>query len=611
MTYVTCYHHNTILSKIAVEEQSKPMTFLDIIQSEGVTSFEAPCGGNGTCGKCRIIIRSGAVSDPSEQEKLLLTPREIDSGIRLACQTAPLGDTEIELSAQDYHPGAISSSGKTREILENAHLRFTSLPADKIQEASLDDQRSILSRITASGPQAKEPLRIAQSLLEQLYAADSHTDIILQEGSPYLLLPRGSQVYGVAVDIGTTTLVLYLLNLLTGEQIATSSAMNAQKQYGADVISRIAFASKSAENRKKAAATIADQIETMLLSLLKQHGIDPEQVPLISVAGNTTMLHLLAGIHTEGIAAAPFIPVFTEMLAFSAAELGMKRLPRATVELLPSVAAYVGADITAGIHTSGITEGEAPRLLLDIGTNGEIALATDGQILCCSTAAGPAFEGANISCGTGGVPGAIDTVIITPEGVDYTTIADGKPVGICGSGIIALAAQLVTSGLVDYTGRLLSPEEKGHPCLVTRNGENVFLVATDDQSSTGSEMYLTQKDIREIQLAKAAIAGGIRTLLDEAGIVEEDVEQLCIAGGFGSYIAPKQAGLLGLIPRQLVNKSIAVGNSSGEGSILSTLWIEHREDILQIARQCRYIELSAHKTFQEYYIEEMFFDAEV
>jgi uncharacterized 2Fe-2S/4Fe-4S cluster protein (DUF4445 family) len=306
----------------------------------------------------------------------------------------------------------------------------------------------------------------------------------------------------------------------------TFSALNAQKSFGADVISRIAYASKSETNRKHAKEVIVGQIEQGILTLAADNALDAEQIQQITVAGNTTMLHLLVGADTSGIAASPFIPVFTEMITCRSEELGMKTLVDVKVELLPSVAAYVGADITAGIHVSGIHTHTNPSLLLDIGTNGEMALGIDGKIICCSTAAGPAFEGANITCGTGGIQGAIDTVTVTDKGLTYTTIGNRKPVGICGSGIIDAVAQLLRQGLIDYTGRLLGTGETTHPNIQDIDGESVVLLASAEASGSGTDIILTQKDIREVQLAKSAIAAGVRTLIEDAGISEEQIEHL-------------------------------------------------------------------------------------
>nr|MDA3833019.1 ASKHA domain-containing protein [Spirochaetales bacterium] len=365
-----------------------------------------------------------------------------------------------------------------------------SIPISSLPEPALDDQRSLITRIhsicSAADESSRKPLKrkvleIPAELLRNLSKVSKQSSILCKDGIPFGLQNFSTPVYGAAADIGTTTIVIYLLNLLTGEQIDTFSALNAQKKFGADVISRITFASKSEENRKKISETIAFQLEEGIQQLLRKHTINEDHFHLLCAAGNTTMMHLLAGVHTEGIAVSPFIPVFTDMMVFAAAELGMTRIKKASIELMPSVAAYIGSDITAGIHVSGIHESEEPEILLDIGTNGEIALESAGTILCCSTAAGPAFEGANITCGTGGIPGAVDSVALNPDGVSFTTIGGAKPVGICGSGIIDAAAELLEYGIIDYTGRLLGPEETDHPCIQERNGEPIFLLSSSGE----------------------------------------------------------------------------------------------------------------------------------
>lgn len=615
MKQITYIKHNTIIAQKQIKFTNTVPTFLDLIHEHDIAGFDAPCGGNGTCGKCRIRIISGDVSSPAENERTLLTAEEIDGGIRLACSSSPLGDVTIELSADEVDSSSIASTSSGTDDVKSSAFRFRRHALQEIPESSIADQRSLLSKVITSftEPDTSEMIdrETPLDLINMLHpAAGSDRDIIIRDDTPYMIIDAGKQLFAAAIDIGTTTLVIYLVDLTTGDVQDTFSALNAQKSFGADVISRIAYASKSGTNRKHAKEVIVGQIEQGILTLVADNAIDAEQILQITIAGNTTMLHLLVGADTSGIAASPFIPVFTEMITCRSEELGMKTLIDVKVELLPSVAAYVGADITAGIHVSGIHKHATPSLLLDIGTNGEMALGIDGKIICCSTAAGPAFEGANITCGTGGIQGAIDTVTVTEEGLSYTTIGNRKPVGICGSGIIDAVAQLLRQGLIDYTGRLLGTGETTHPNIQDIDGESVVLLASAEASGSGTDIILTQKDIREVQLAKSAIAAGVRTLIEDAGISEEQIEHLYMAGGFGSFIAPESAGTIGLIPNRLVARTIAIGNSSGEGAIRFCCWRDHALDILHIAQKCSYIELSAHRKFQEFYIEEMFFNLE-
>jgi uncharacterized 2Fe-2S/4Fe-4S cluster protein (DUF4445 family) len=608
MKTITYYKDTTFLTQRQINSSNGSSTLLDLINEHGITGFDAPCGGNGTCGKCRVRIIDGTVTEPAENELALLTERELAAGIRLACSCRPLSDITIDTFASRGDSAVISSTSVSVAATTPATPRCIKVAAHSLPEASILDQRSIFSRIISQDDHRM--YHMDPHLLRELDTLDTEDALVIRDHDIYRRIPAGERICGIAVDIGTTTLVLYLVDLEDGRTLDVYSALNAQKSFGADVISRIAYATESQEHRDRLQQVIVQQIQKGIEQLLGTHHLGSPSLMHITIAGNTTMLHLLTGAETAGIAASPFIPVFTEALSCEASRLGFTGLDDVTVELLPSVAAYVGADITAGIHTCAIHTSPQPSILLDIGTNGEMALSVDSRILCCSTAAGPAFEGANIACGTGGIHGAIDSVNITPEGLTYTTIADEPAIGICGSGIIDALAGLLEQGLVDYTGRLLGPDESDHPAIREQDGNPVLLLAAGGQHGVQDDIYLTQKDIREVQLAKSAIAAGLLTLMGDALLTTDDISQLYLAGGFGSFIHPESAGIIGLIPRRLIDRTIAVGNSSGEGAVRCCFGSEHLQDTLHIAERCEYIELSGHKQFQDLYIQEMMFELE-
>ncbi len=610
MNTITYTKHNTLLGEYQIKKLEEERSFLDLIHDHGIEGFDAPCGGNGTCGKCRITIVSGSVSHVTENEKKRLSSRELSAGIRLACSCSPRSDVVIDLSHHDLESAVISAASSGGRQVSRIKPRITRKPLDMLPDGSLEDQRALLSKAIGNAS-ASLSMKVPSALLSSLHShIGTEADLVLKDGVPKRIAHRGEKLYSIAVDIGTTTVVCYLVDLEFGEVIDNFSGLNAQKKFGADVISRIAYATSSVEQQVRLQRAIVSQIDSGIRALAERHTISPEQIMQITIAGNTTMMHLLAGADTSGIAASPFIPVFTDFLTVPAVELGFTFTPNLEVELLPSVAAYVGADITAGIHVAGIHVDNTPSILLDIGTNGEMAFSISDHIICCSTAAGPAFEGANITFGTGGVRGAIDTVKLDDHTVSYTTIGGIDPIGICGSGIIDCVAELIRTGLVDYTGRLLTPEETDHPGIKYCDGDPVFCITALDEESADHAVYLTQKDIREVQLAKAAIAAGLQTLLSEAGVAEADVEHLYLAGGFGSYIRPESAGEIGLIPKQLVARTKAIGNSSGEGAVRFSCWEDHAHDILTVAQHCQYIELSGHREFQDFYIQEMLFPME-
>ncbi|MDC7239103.1 MAG: ASKHA domain-containing protein, partial [Spirochaetales bacterium] len=418
----------------------------------------------------------------------------------------------------------------------------------------------------------------------------------------------GSPVCALAVDIGTTTVVAYLLDLETGERIGSASALNSQKAYGADVISRIEYIGENPERLKELQTRIVVQIEELCFRVLNETGRSEEDLLGIFAAGNTTMMHFLQGLSPRSLAEAPFLPVSTVTMILTPGEINSNLPDWMRFILLPSLSAYIGADIIAGILSTEMAETDELCLLVDIGTNGEIALGNRDKMTSCSTAAGPAFEGANIRCGSAGVPGAVSAVSGKGSSISWETIGGKQMTGICGSGIIDLTAYLLKSGLADYTGRLQdesdwgdSPAE-GAEFLMEVDGELRF-VWTDGVK----ELYFSQKDLREVQLAKGSIAAGISTLIKESGSTMDDIKHVYLAGGFGSYINTDSALAVGLLPEELRGKIRSVGNSCGGGVIRCALSREEMEKCERIKKNCGYVELSSHPGFQEEYMMSMYF----
>jgi len=406
---------------------------------------------------------------------------------------------------------------------------------------------------------------------------------------------------GVAVDIGTTSVVAHLTDIATGKRFATASGINAQRPYGADVVSRIRYCMENGH------ATLTRLIQEQLASLIRQtcaaSGERASDIRYISIAANTVMEHLAAGYSPIGMGAVPFEPVSL----FGGELPAWESLPAAKtarVYFAPAISSYIGGDITAGILAAGLEEMEGPAIYLDIGTNGEIVLKTGGIYYCCAAAAGPAFEGAEIAMGMAAVSGAIDHVK-WDGGLKLSVIGDGSPRGICGSGLISALAVLFETGAVDETGRLLDANEVGSEIaahLGKLNGENVFRLA-----GSGGGVYLSATDIRKLQLAKSAIAAGIQTLLRHAGIAEEQVELLILAGGFGSLMDRSCAARVGLFPERFLPASQTLGNTAGEGAALALCSGAARAVLEDIRNRCEYVELSANPVFNEQFIEQMMF----
>lgn len=402
-----------------------------------------------------------------------------------------------------------------------------------------------------------------------------------------------SRNWGVAVDVGTTTVAAYLYRLADCRGLQYACMKNPQSAYGADVISRIEQA--MAGNRKELSTQICNCVDNLVLALAKKAGIACSAIDNLVITGNTAMLYLLTQQDTECLAHAPFVPnrLFAEYM--DGKEIGLTAVPNAKVYLPRCISAFVGADITTAILASGMAE-KGCAMLLDIGTNGEIVLRTHGRLLCCSAAAGPALEGAGLCMGMSALPGAIDSVTLTEDGIAYTTVGHAPAVGICGSGIIDAVAVLLQAGILDETGRILEEEGSAFSCLCKVDGRPAFQFAN-------SRVVLTQQDIRNIQLAKGALCAGMLTLLEEASLSFEDVERLYIAGGFGSFMNIQNAAIIGLLPKQLTNKAVAVGNAAGMGACMLLQNTDLREYSQSLAEKAVTVSLSQSKQFNDYYMD--------
>ncbi|MCI8594313.1 MAG: DUF4445 domain-containing protein [Oscillospiraceae bacterium] len=411
----------------------------------------------------------------------------------------------------------------------------------------------------------------------------------------------GGKGFGVACDIGTTTVVCHLLDLKTGRRLATVGAANAQKVFGADVIARI---QASVEGKLKLMTeAIQEQLSGMIEALCRKTDTDIKQVRYMTIAGNTVMSHLFAELAPDSIGVAPFAPLSLFGTEHDAKEMGLPF--DGTVYITPSVAGYVGGDITADVLATELVGKEKPTLMLDIGTNGEMVLGCGEKFVCCATAAGPAFEGANIKQGMPASPGAISEVTVENGRLKVTVLGSVAPTGICGSGLVDALAVMLDLGAVDETGRLLDADEapeEALPYLDEDDDGNVFKLTED------GSVCVTQADVREIQLAKASIAAGIRVMAERYGVALEEIDALVLAGGFGSFIRPRSAARIGLIPPVLLDVTRAVGNAAGEGAVSAALSAKARTDLQKIQQDCAYIELSSDSAFNDAYIEEMMFE---
>jgi len=410
-------------------------------------------------------------------------------------------------------------------------------------------------------------------------------ELPLQPGS---LISLCQHPYGIAMDIGTTTLVFYMVDLLSGKLLETRSMLNPQAAFGHDVISRIQYASNG-EGLKKMQNVIVDAINSQIKLMLRHQGLTDDNLVKLVAAGNNTMLHLLLGVDPSSMGQAPYIPRFVETQVKSGRDAGLLCNAGAEITLLPSVSAFVGSDILAGLGSIREEKGRSNYLFVDLGTNGELALVTPDCIWCCATAAGPVFEGANISCGIGGVEGAISEF---QEG-SIRVIGDEKPAGICGSGLVDIIAHLLDRGIIDPTGFM----------------QGNFEVVPPEESGTGHSVFITPEDVRQVQLAKSAIASGIILLMKRAGVDFGDIDCLFLAGGFGNYLNIDNAMKTGLLPPQVRGKVISLGNAAGTGALLALNAVTYLEILSSIIQKTRHIELSDDDDFPLQFAMNMGFQA--
>ena len=423
--------------------------------------------------------------------------------------------------------------------------------------------------------------------------------------------------YGIAFDLGTTTVVATLLDLSTGTPMAVSSMLSKQQPFGADVISRISAVMLEPDNLERLTDLAHSSLSELAGEVCAEAGIDPLDVYEVAVAGNATMTHLALGIDPEPLGVAPFILSARLLPEILAADLGLAVHPRARAVVFPAFGAYVGGDITAGLLASGMNRDARIRLFIDIGTNCEIVLGSREWLLATAAPAGPAFEGAAIRCGMRAADGAIEGVVLDPAaetGVSLQVIGDAEPEGLCGSGLVDAVASLIGTGLLDHSGRFIPDEDAARiaPGLAARlvklKDERVFVLHwRGEPGDVADSIFLTQRDVRELQFAKAAIASGWSVLLEEAGLTAADVQQVLLAGSFGSYLSPASAIKLGLVPKLGVLRVVSAGNVAGEGAKMALLSVRERAAALALLEEVRYVELSDRPDFNDSFVEQLQF----
>ncbi|MFC2058178.1 ASKHA domain-containing protein [Chloroflexota bacterium] len=586
------------------------------------------CGGLGKCGKCKIKILSeiDETEPPSAEEKEFLAEEEMKQGIRLACRTKVNRDLVISTreakSEAEYLKILTTSHHLTSRYIPLAqleplvHKQAVTLPAET-QNSGISDLDSIKLELGTEYKDLKASLHCLRILPQMLKETQSRGAAVLHEHClmDWQNRKKANSSYGLVFDLGTSTLVGKLFSLVDGSEVAVTSSLNSQSRRGSDIISRLQYVKEYPKGLDSLRYLLINDLNKITSRLLKTAGLQPEDISIAVAAGNTTMQHFLLGLSPIKIAELPFSPVLTDGMIVNSADVGLRLHPTALLYTMPMKSGYIGGDLLSVVMTSGVTEQEDEIILgLDLGTNGEIFLGNGKRLLTCSAAAGPALEGANISYGMIAKAGAIEGVSEEDNQIRYRVIGNIKPKGVCGSGLVDLIAVLLHCGIINDEGLIHQPGKGNTNGLSSRiiehSGVNDFLIANTKESHDNRPIYLTQKDVRELQLAKGAIAAGIQTLMNELGIEVKDINQIHLAGALGNYIHPYSAIRTGLIP--WVNPEIirSLGNAASTGASMTLLIKSYWQKANDLVNFIEHIELSSRPDFYQYFIEEMNFPKE-
>jgi len=595
------------------------ITVLDAARRSGI-HIETPCGGIGVCGKCKVRFTSNPPM-PTEQERALLSDREIASGYRLACRSRIFSNASIIIPQELSHPtGYILTFGTAKMVSVEPLVRKRFI---KVPIPSLNDERGDWERLVAAlsesasehSPDELNPdLELLRSLPRVLRDAQFEVTVVMA-GKKMLAVERGDTTkmnYGLAFDIGTTTVVCYLVDLANGATLSTTSTINPQVAYGDDLISRIAFASESENGLKLLHEAIIGAVNELALKVCAEAAVSPSHVYHATFVGNTCMLHLLLGLDVTLLGRAPYVAVTQSLVELRASELGITAIPNAILHVLPRIGGFVGADTVAMI-ISHLLNGADVALAIDIGTNSEVVVKCGDEMLAASAAAGPAFEGARIKHGMRAANGAICSVKVDGNDLRCVVIGDAPAKGICGTGLIDAVAALLELGIIDETGRMV------HRCelpslpsriadrLIERDGEVEFVLVHGDESEGGFPIVLTQRDIRQLQLAKGSIRAATETLLNLAGVSYDALQAVYICGAFGTFIPKRSAVRIGLIPPIPMERIYSVGNAAGTGAKLALINRNELKRAELVARSVRHIELGTNPLYAEAFFEWMRF----
>ncbi len=571
-------------------------TVLEAAQQAGL-ALSSACGGVGRCGQCRIIHLTGSVSPPTSDEEDILSSADVQRGERLACRTHVQGNVKIQIPASSLiTTQRLQLTGDAGQLTVDPVVRAYEIEAPP---PTLHDLRSDVERSVATVPHEStqridaEPAVVCR-LTSVARACDWQVAAFLRDTEIVGVLPSGALPIGMAVDLGTTKIAASLFDLTTGNELAVAGALNPQIGYGEDVISRLAYVSRTPDGGHALAVMVRNTLNDLLGELTEHAGVSRDQVAEICLVGNTAMTHVFMELPVQQLSMSPYVAATSAALDVKARDLGFAAAPGAYIHVLPGIGGFVGADHVAMILANNLDQAETVTLGIDIGTNTEIALSKPGDaIMSVSCASGPAFEGAHISDGMRAAAGAIEAVEITATGVHLKTVDHAPAIGLCGTGIVDSVAELRRLSMINKRGRF----NRQHPRVREGRHGAEFLLACPEDTGSRQDVVMTQKDINEIQLSKGAIRAGLEILLDASGTAPADVHEVILAGAFGSYLNIHNAVEIGLFPRLPHAHYKQVGNAALVGAQRTLLSRRARERARQIARHTHYVELTTYPQF--------------
>ena len=593
----------------------KNRTLLELIQELGIP-LQSSCGGKGLCGKCKVVLEQSEIppEPPSDREKETLGDLAKED-YRLACSLHLRGGGLVRIPGESLLQNQVILTSNTDypypvRMRPNVADFYLEIPAPVLGAVKADRERLLDALEKTYGIRAPHmDVFVLRSLPEVMYPDSKGVSAALWGGKEIIDVCKGrrKRLVGMAFDIGTTTVVGYLMDLESGNKMAVKASINPQVAFGDDVISRISYCSDNPDGIEKLQGEILRCVNALMEEASSDAGIVTGDILEFTAVGNTVMHHLFLGLDPKPLSMAPYPPVFQGAQDVKCRDLHVKGATSARIHFPPIKAGFVGSDTIACVLATGIYRSGIPTLLIDLGTNGEIVLGNKDRLLCCSTAAGPAFEGAHIHYGMRAADGAIERIKIDPSTLDVTlkTIGDKDPVGICGSGVISAVAEMIRAGIVlkrgNFNHDIRNPRMKGQEHI------NEYVLAWGSGKENGKDVSINHKDISELQMAKAAICAGVCVLMEELGLEPDEVKRVMLAGAVGNYADPDDVVTIDLVPELRRAKITGVGNAAGHGACLALLDKTKRKDARRIAAKMEYVELAVHRRFDALFVEKLYF----